>query len=135
VVVHDAARPLVTELDIHNCVKSANGYDGATPVVEIADTVYVSTDGVRISALLSRDELLAGQTPECYGYGKYLAAHQRLSDEEIVSIRGSSEIAFKSGMNVRLYEGNPNNFKITTAVDLEYFKYIRETGDESLDIT
>jgi len=123
VIIHDAARPFVTEQDINKLIESSSGFDGATPFIKINDTVYQSKDKKQITALLNRDELFAGQTPECYNFGKYLLAHNRLSDEEIGDIRGSSEIAFKAGMNVCLCEGNINNFKISTMQDLEYFKY------------
>jgi 2-C-methyl-D-erythritol 4-phosphate cytidylyltransferase len=124
VAIHDAARPLVSKQDISDCIKFSYGYDGATPTLPLNETVYQSKDAVTISALLNRDELFAGQTPECYNYTKYFEAHKALNDTEIGNIRGSSEIAFKAGMKIRLHKGNPRNFKITTAADLEYFKYL-----------
>jgi 2-C-methyl-D-erythritol 4-phosphate cytidylyltransferase len=126
VVIHDAARPCVQVQDIENCVVSSKDYDGATPAIPVNDTIYQSKNGVVIDSLLNRDELYAGQTPECYNFGKYIAAHRALSDEDIANIRGSSEIAFKSEMNVRLYKGNPMNFKISNMGDFEYFKALTE---------
>ena len=123
VIIHDAARPFVTKQDISRVIQASAGFDGATPVININDTVYQSKDKKQITALLNRDELFAGQTPECYNFGKYLLAHKRLSDEDIGNIRGSSEVAFNSGMNIGLCEGNIDNFKITTMRDLEYSKY------------
>jgi 2-C-methyl-D-erythritol 4-phosphate cytidylyltransferase len=114
VIIHDAARPLVTEEDISDCIRAFDGYDGATPAVRLSDTVYQCTDGETITALLNRDELLAGLTPEGYDFTKYLAAHEALGDTELGTIRGSSEIAFKAGMKIHLYKGNPQNIKITT---------------------
>jgi 2-C-methyl-D-erythritol 4-phosphate cytidylyltransferase len=125
VVIHDAARPLVTASDVDACVQAAWGYDGATPVLPLQDTVYQSSNGSAITALLKRDELYAGQTPECYAFGKYLAAHAGI---DLSSIRGSSELAFNAGMKIRLFGGNPRNIKITAAEDLEYFQYLLESG-------
>ena len=124
VVIHDAARPLVKEQDIRNTIHSSEGYDGASPVMPLKETVYQSLNGTIITALLNRDELFAGQTPECYDFAKYLEAHKSLSDTELGIIRGSSEIAFKAGMIIHLHKGNVLNFKITTAADMEYFKYL-----------
>jgi 2-C-methyl-D-erythritol 4-phosphate cytidylyltransferase len=123
VIIHDAARPFVTKQDIKILIEASAGFDGVTPVIKINDTVYQSKDKRQITALLNRDELFAGQTPECYNFGKYLLAHKQLSDEDIGNIRGSSEVAFISGMNIGLCEGNIDNFKISTMQDLEYFKY------------
>jgi 2-C-methyl-D-erythritol 4-phosphate cytidylyltransferase len=118
VVIHDAARPFATARDVGACIRAACGYDGATPALPLNDTVYKSSDGSTITALLKRDELFAGQTPECYAFGKYLAAHE---GADLSGIRGSSELAFNAGMKIRLFGGNPRNIKITTSEDLEYF--------------
>jgi 2-C-methyl-D-erythritol 4-phosphate cytidylyltransferase len=128
VVIHDSARPLVSAQNIRDCIESSYNCGGATPTLPLNETVYKSTDGITIGALLNRDELFSGQTPECYNFADYLQAHKALSDTELGNIRGSSEIAFKAGMKIRLYKGNPRNFKITTAADLEYFKYLAETS-------
>jgi 2-C-methyl-D-erythritol 4-phosphate cytidylyltransferase len=126
VVVHDAARPLVTARDIKDCLRAAKGRDGATPVLPPRETIYKSADGRTIAALLNRDELFAGQTPEAYRFGKYLAAHGRF---DLSGIRGGSELAFKAGMKIRLYPGNPLNFKVTNIEDLEYLRFLLERGE------
>ncbi|MDR1398026.1 MAG: 2-C-methyl-D-erythritol 4-phosphate cytidylyltransferase [Desulfarculales bacterium] len=126
VVIHDAARPLVTVADIGGVISAAAGYDGATPVLAVTDTVYQSLDGKIITAALNRDTLFRGQTPECYSFSKYLALHRNLSDDRLAASRGSSEIAVRAGLKIALCPGNPANFKITTNADLEYFREIVE---------
>jgi 2-C-methyl-D-erythritol 4-phosphate cytidylyltransferase len=126
VIVHDAARPLAKSDDFEKCIKAADGAHGATPALSPSDTIYLSDRGDTITALLDRDNLFAGQTPECYNFAKYLAAFLSFSDDEISKIRGGSEIAFLSGMNIRLYPGNPLNIKITTERDLEFLKFLIE---------
>jgi len=133
VIIHDAARPLVTEQDICSCIDESKSYDGATPALPLTETVYLSEDGTTITSLLNRDKLLAGQTPECYDYAKYLKAH--INNTELGNIRGSSEIAVKAGMKIHLYKGNPQNFKITNIVDFECAKYfLKERAGESLGV-
>jgi len=126
VIIHDAARPLVTASNISALIRSANNYDGATPALPVTDTIYLSGDGKTITQALNRDELFAGQTPECYNYEKYINIHWKLSCEELANIRGSSEIAFKYNMKIAVCEGSPDNFKITTKADLERFREIME---------
>jgi 2-C-methyl-D-erythritol 4-phosphate cytidylyltransferase len=126
VIIHDAARPLVKAIDFEDCINASNGFDGATPSFTPSDTIYLSENKQTITALLERDKLFAGQTPECYNFAKYLAAMRKLSDSEIETIRGSSEIAFLSGMNIHLFPGNPFNIKITTERDLEFLKFLIE---------
>lgn len=124
VVIHDAARPILPSKDISECIAAAkaSGYDGATPTLPVNETVYRSADGESITGLLNRDELRVGQTPECYDYAKYLQANMALDDDEIAAVRGSSEIAFRAGMKIHLYKGNPLNIKITALADLVGFK-------------
>jgi 2-C-methyl-D-erythritol 4-phosphate cytidylyltransferase len=124
VIVHDAARPLVKAADFTDCINAAKGFDGATPALTPSDTVYLSENGETVTSLLPRDKLFAGQTPECYDFDKYLEAFKCLSDDEIGNIRGGSEIAFLSGMNIHLFPGNPFNIKITTERDLEFLKFV-----------
>ncbi len=124
VIIHDAARPLVSDKIIKDCIIGAVEDDGAMPVISVKDTIYQSKDGKSIGNLLKRSELFAGQAPESFDFKKYLDIHNSVSDDEIASTAGSSEIAYRHGMKVRLVEGSERNFKITTIEDLETFETI-----------
>ena len=122
VIIHDAARPCVSDKIIDSCIRGAQVADGAMPVITVKDTVYISRDGCNIYSLLNRDELYAGQAPESFRFGKYYKIHESLSDNEIGYVRGSSEIAYQKGMKIRLVPGEEENYKITTMQDLEKFR-------------
>lgn len=124
VVIHDAARPFVSEELIRRCIDGCAEADGTLPCISVKDTLYQSKDGQSITALLKRSEIVAGQAPEAFRFGKYFAAHNRMSHEDILQISGSTELAYKMGLNVRLVKGEEINFKITTQEDLENFKHI-----------
>ena len=124
VVVHDAVRALVSQDLINRCICAAMEADGSMPALPVTDTAYICKDGSSISALLNRDELFTGQAPECFKFKKYLQAYKRLSNEELLRIRGSSEVAYMAGMEIRLIEGSYSNFKITTQEDLLKFETI-----------
>ena len=124
VIVHDAARPLVSDEIISDCIKGATDYDGAMPVITVKDTVYQSADGSKIDCLLKRSELFAGQAPESFKFKKYYQIHNEVSDEEIGATAGSSEIAYRHGMEIRMVNGSERNLKITTIEDLETFETI-----------
>lgn len=122
VIIHDAVRPCVSARILSHCVSMLDQADGAMPVLPVKDTVYRSTDGEHISALLNRDEIFAGQAPESFRFGKYLAIHEKMTEEKLASVRGSCEIAFRAGMKIKMFEGEEENFKITTPADLEKFR-------------
>lgn len=126
VVIHDAARPLLSKRMIEDCFSALTVYDGVIPVLRMKDTVYMSEDGKRISSLLNRSKIFAGQAPECFLLGKYLKANERLMPEQIKMISGSTEPAIMARLNVVMIHGDENNFKITTKADLERFRHIVE---------
>ena len=124
VIIHDAARPCVSEKIITDCIEGALECGGAMPVIAVKDTVYQSADKKTISGLLNRDELFAGQAPEAFRLDPYLAIHDSMSDADLAEVRGSSEIAYRHGMKIKLIQGEEANFKITTKEDLDKFKLI-----------
>lgn len=64
VMIHDAARPMLSAQMISDSLAAVNGHDGVLPVLPMKDTVYASADGRRVSALLKREEIFTGQAPE-----------------------------------------------------------------------
>lgn len=122
VFIHDAARPNLSAEMIRASFEAVPGFDGVIPVLPMKDTVYLSKDGQAIDSLIDRATVFAGQAPETFVIGKYLAANQRLVDSgEIMDINGSTEPAIKAGMNIRMIPGDEANFKITTQADLDRF--------------
>lgn len=124
VFIHDAARPLLSAGLLHRCLQSAEGHDGVLPVLPMKDTVYHSEDGRRITGLLQRSSVYAGQAPEVFRYGRYCQANRILFPDRIREINGSTEPAVMAGMDIVMIDGEESNFKITTQADLEKFTEI-----------
>lgn len=124
IFIHDAARPLLSEHQITECLKAVRGHDGVIPVLPMKDTVYTSKDGKTISALVKRNEVFAGQAPEVFRLGKYYEANRRLLPDKILQINGSTEPAIMAGMDIAMIPGDEGNFKITTKMDLERFECV-----------
>lgn len=126
VLVHDAARPMLGAGQIHDCLAAAPGHDGVIPVLPMKDTVYSSQDGKRISSLLDRGSIFAGQAPELFRLGVYYEANVRLLPDQILQINGSTEPAVLAGCDMVMILGDEENFKITTGEDLRRFLQIAE---------
>ena len=124
VIIHDGARPLVSHILINRCLAGCKKADGIMPVIPVKDTTYMSEDGKHITSLLNRSHLWSGQAPEAFKFGKYIKIHDEMSREELLEINGSTEIAFKAGLDCQMVEGDPLNFKITTPEDLSNFESI-----------
>ena len=129
VIIHDAVRPLVSQKLIKGCIDSLDHASGVMPVLPVKDTCYQSIDGEKIAKLLPRDQLFAGQAPEAFRFAPYLAAHRVLSEAQLAAVNGSSELAYRSGMDVKMIPGEERNFKITTPEDLILFKRYLESGE------
>lgn len=121
VIIHDAVRPLVSESLISACVEACSRHDGVLPVLPMKDTVYWG-EGEHITSLLNRDKIYSGQAPEAFRLKKYYEANRNLIADGIDRINGSTEPAVMAGMDIVMIQGDEENFKITTPVDLERFK-------------
>ncbi len=121
VIVHDAARPCVSQTMLTACVDACKEHDGALPVLPMKDTVYLG-DGRQIMSLLEREKVYAGQAPEAFVLGKYYEANKSLIPDKIEQINGSTEPAILAGMDIAMIPGDEGNFKITTQADLERFR-------------
>lgn len=118
VIIHDAARPVLPERTITECLAGLDAADGVMPVLPLKDTCYQSEDGVHITGFLPRNQLFAGQAPEAFRFSPYLEAHYKMAEEALMQISGSSELAYKCGLKVALIKGSEKNIKITTPEDL-----------------
>ena len=124
VVIHDAARPLVSTELISQCIDGCNVADAIMPAIPVKDTTYLSEDGIHIQSLLNRSHLWSGQAPEAFEFSKYYLAHKNMSRDELLKINGSTELAVKANLRCQMIPGDPMNFKITTPEDLSTFESI-----------
>lgn len=121
VLIHDAARPCLSDELVSDCYEAIIGHEGVLPVLPMKDTVYMSGNGQQVSTLLDRSRVFAGQAPELFLIGKYYDANQDLLPNKILDVKGSTEPAVMAGMDVVMIPGDENNYKITTKSDLERF--------------
>lgn len=122
VMLHDAARPFLTEKMISDCYDALSGHDGVMPVLPMKDTIYRSKDGVSVSGLLDREQIFAGQAPELFFMGKYLRANMLLMPDKIFKICGATEPAIMADMDILMIPGDESNYKVTTKEDMEKFQ-------------
>ena len=109
IIIHDAARPLVSQEMIANCVATCQQYNGVIPVLPMKDTIYFGQNQ-RITKLIPREGVFIGQAPEAFKLGVYLEANKRLLPDEILKINGSTEPAILAGMDIKLIKGDEQIF-------------------------
>ena len=113
VLIHDVARPAVTEKTITDIILEVNEETGAAPGLPISDALWKISDG-EVQKTLNRDFIFRAQTPQGFPYSKILEAHESQSDEQAFD---DVELAKKIGLKVILKTGHKDNMKITTPED------------------
>jgi 2-C-methyl-D-erythritol 4-phosphate cytidylyltransferase/2-C-methyl-D-erythritol 2,4-cyclodiphosphate synthase len=113
VVIHDAARPFVTDDTIRRTVAAAAETGAAIAAMAARDTVKRAGADRIVSATLPRDEIYLAQTPQAFRTSvlrEALALGVDATDEAM--------LAERAGHTVQIVEGDPRNMKITTPEDL-----------------
>jgi 2-C-methyl-D-erythritol 4-phosphate cytidylyltransferase len=114
IVVHDAARPLISDEVIERVLAPlGEGFDGAVPGLPVADTIKRVADGV-VAETLRRDELVAVQTPQAFA----AAALRAAVAGEIADARDCASLVEARGGRVKIVEGDRRLLKVTSAQDL-----------------
>tara|TARA_A200000113_G_scaffold221274_2_gene232879 strand:+ start:1978 stop:2658 length:681 start_codon:yes stop_codon:yes gene_type:complete len=113
VLIHDVARPAVTESIITDVISEINEETGAAPGLAITDAIWKVSNG-QIEKTLDRNFIFRAQTPQGFPYLKIFEAHKKLSNEWAYD---DVELAKKFGLNIILKNGNEENIKITTPED------------------
>jgi 2-C-methyl-D-erythritol 4-phosphate cytidylyltransferase len=116
VLVHDAARPLVSDDVIERVLTALNeGWDGALPGLRLADTVKRVDDEARVVETLNRDELRAVQTPQAFVASVLRDAY---ANGDVAVASDCSSLVEARGGRIKVVEGDPSLIKITDASDL-----------------
>ena len=128
VVIHDAARPLITAEIIDRSVTAAAETGGALVAVPARDTLKrVGRDGVVVETV-SRQELWLAQTPQTFQVPLIREAHARALTEGVLATDDAALVE-RMGGKVQVVLGDARNFKITTPEDLRLAEVLLQAGD------
>jgi 2-C-methyl-D-erythritol 4-phosphate cytidylyltransferase len=112
VLVHDAARPLLSEEVLERLLQKLNeGFDGAVPGLPVTDTVKRVERGAVVETL-ARDGLIAVQTPQAFVAPVLRAAAEGEGTD-------CASLVEAQGGRIGVVDGDPRLLKVTTADDLE----------------
>lgn len=117
VIVHDAARPLVTSDLIERVVAAMRRADAVVAAVPVVDTLKRAF-GDAIDETVSREDLWHAQTPQ--GFRTYVlqAAHERAAQEGFDGT-DDAQLVERIGVKPVIVRGDEENFKVTTEHDLD----------------
>ena len=114
VIIHDGARPLVTEDLIHGGLTEAEETGAAVAAVPVTDTIKVAGEDRLVQQTPSRQDLWAVQTPQVFRFDIITEAYRQIKDE----VTDDASLVEQLGYRVKLYMGAYDNIKVTTPDDL-----------------
>lgn len=114
VLIHDAARPLVSHRIISDILAALDQNPGAVPAVAVADTLKRG-DGKTVHATVDRTGLFRVQTPQGFRFDEIFSAHQLVAGQALTD---DAAVAETNGLAVAIVAGDENNLKITTQEDM-----------------
>jgi 2-C-methyl-D-erythritol 4-phosphate cytidylyltransferase len=117
VLVHDAARPLVTAELIDTCIERLEDWrcDGVVSATPTTDTIKTADDGGHVTATLDRHRLWTVQTPQVF---RAESLRNALESPAIDEASDDAQLVEAAGGDVRIVEAPRENFKVTTELDL-----------------
>ncbi len=113
VFIHDGVRPLVSYETLKRCLEMAEKCGNAIPVLAVTESLRKVADDSNSS--VDRNHYFSVQTPQTFRNEQILKAFQQKYDPLFTD---DASVAEKAGFEIHLVEGNQENIKITTPVDL-----------------
>jgi 2-C-methyl-D-erythritol 4-phosphate cytidylyltransferase/2-C-methyl-D-erythritol 2,4-cyclodiphosphate synthase len=118
VLIHDAARPFLSQELITNVIRGLEHAQAVIPGLPVADTMKFAPAGV-IERTVDRQSLWFAQTPQGFHFEKILAAHRKAATEGQQLFTDDAAVAEYAKMQVHIVSGEQGNRKLTTQHDIE----------------
>ena len=128
VLIHDGARPFVSDKIIDNCIEEAKNHKAVVVGVPVKDTIKVIDKDKYIVDTPNRSVLWAVQTPQTFDYNILIDSYK---DAFKNGFYGTDDamLVERIGYKVKMVEGSYNNIKITTQEDLNIGSQILSVQD------
>ena len=117
VLIHDGARPFVSQRIINEGIKYARLYGASAPGVMPKDTIKIKSDENFSLSTPDRNTLVAIQTPQVFKFNIIKDCHRKVKEENL-KVTDDTMVVELYGNKVYLYEGDYTNIKVTTPEDL-----------------
>jgi len=118
IVVHDGARPCISQDVISDVVKSARRGVASVTGCRIRDTVKIVEKGITVSSTVDRAKYWAVQTPQAFPYSMLRKAYAAVEADR-KEVLDDAQAVELSGETVKICESEKPNIKITTPEDLQ----------------
>ena len=117
VLVHDGARPFISQQLIDKCIEEAKSHNAVVVGVPVKDTIKVINEDNDIVDTPERSKLWAVQTPQTFNYDILVKSYEDAFKNKFYGT-DDAMLVERIGYKVKMIEGSYNNIKITTQEDL-----------------
>ncbi|UCE97437.1 MAG: 2-C-methyl-D-erythritol 4-phosphate cytidylyltransferase [Dehalococcoidia bacterium] len=114
VVIHDGARPIITEVLIKEGLEAAEESGAAVAAVPVIDTIKLADDDGFVMGTPPRNSLWAVQTPQVFRFDIISQAHSKAKG----LATDDAALVERLGYKIKLYKGSYANIKVTNPSDL-----------------
>jgi 2-C-methyl-D-erythritol 4-phosphate cytidylyltransferase len=128
VLIHDGARPFVSEYMIDKCIGEAKNYKAVVVGVRVKDTIKVINDENYIIDTPDRSKLWAVQTPQTFDYNILVESYEDAFEHGFYGT-DDAMLVERIGYKVKMIEGSYDNIKITTQEDINIGTQILKIQD------
>lgn len=118
VLIHDGARPMLTETIIGNTIKAVQEHKACVVGMPVKDTIKITDEKQFAAQTPNRANVWAVQTPQAFSYDIVWRAYSALMEHEIPVTDDAMVVETFLQYPVKLVEGSYQNIKITTPEDL-----------------
>jgi 2-C-methyl-D-erythritol 4-phosphate cytidylyltransferase len=124
VFVHDAVRPLFSEATIKRCLQALEMHPAIVPVTKVKETLRQMHDDK--SQTVDRNLYRLVQTPQCFHREVLATAYEQEFDP---SFTDDASVVERTGVSIFLVEGNEENIKLTTPLDMQLAELLLKTQE------
>lgn len=117
ILVHDGARPFLSNEIIKNCIESTKDNGAVVVGVPVKDTIKIVDSDMNIVDTPNRSNLWSVQTPQAFDYKLLIHSHITAKNDNFYGT-DDAMLVEKYGQKVKVIEGCYNNIKVTTREDL-----------------
>ncbi len=125
VLIHDAARPFVSNKIFNDCINNLKKFDSVIPIIEQKDTL-IQKKNQKIQ-YLNRIDIKSIQTPQGFKYDLIFKAYNNMIKAETDDLQVL--LKFKPNASIKFIQGSDKNFKITTQHEVELLKHLYKNKD------
>ena len=122
VIIHDTARPIVSQEVINDLIETAKKNGNACSAVSCYETVVLTENRLSGKEQIDRNRVIRVQTPQCYKYGLIKSLYEKAEADKREDFVYANILAMEYGVEIFFSKGTNNNIKITTKEDIALFR-------------